>query len=70
MVGLVLMYMLAFQKKGTSPGLIMNALCLYFLGPSFRSTAETLDAFIEKRSQLPYEWGTTIQTKRTVSEEN
>lgn len=46
------MYMLAFQRKRTSTGLIMYALCLYFPGLSFRSTAKALDPFIEKRSHV------------------
>jgi transposase-like protein len=44
--------MLAFQQKRTSKGLIIYALYLYFLGLSFRSTAKTLDPFVQKRSHV------------------
>lgn len=48
----LLLYMLAFQRKRTSTGLVMYALYLYFLGLSFRSTAKALDPFVEKRSHV------------------
>ena len=46
------MFMLAFQRKRTSVGLVLYALYLCILGLIFRSTAKALDPFVEKRSYV------------------